>query len=99
MIDTYKKILLTRRIVPNLLTLEIVEKLYNRLSNEVPYGMSELFQSLPYPKPTFLSFRKQISALESGNCLVVYPSKEKASKKSVVLTEDFRLQLETDIYG
>ena len=99
MIGTYKQIFSTRRIIPNLLVLEVVEKLYSRRLNEVPYGMTELFESLQYPKPTFSSFRKQLSALESAGCIVIQTSKEKASKKVVVLTKDFRLQLERDVYG
>ena len=99
MLDSYKKILLKRRIVPILLTLEIVEKLYNRNLNEVAYGMTELYESLPHPKPTFSSFRNQLSLLEVGECILIHPSKEKASKKSVILSEDFRRQLELDVYG
>jgi hypothetical protein len=99
MIDAYKKIFSTRRIVPSFLTLEIVEKLYGRRSDKVPYGITELFESLPHPKPTFASFRKQLSVLEAAGCIVIQTSKDKASKKSVDFNEDFRLQLETDIYG
>ena len=99
MLDSYKKILSKRRIVPILLTLEIVEKLYNRNPNEVAYGMTELYESLPHPKPTFSSFRNQISVLEAGECILIHPSKEKASKKSVILSEDFRRQIELCVYG
>ena len=99
MLDTYKQIFSKRRIVPILLTLEIVEKLYNRNLNEVPYGMTELYESLLHPKPTFSSFRNQISLLEAGECIIIYPSKEKASKKSIILSEDFRRQLEICVYG
>ena len=99
MLDTYKKIFSKRRIVPILLTLEVVEKLYNRNPNEGAYGMTELYESLPHPKPTFSSFRNQISVLEAGECILIHPSKEKASKKSVILSEDFRRQLELDVYG
>jgi hypothetical protein len=81
------------------LTLEIVEKLYNRNLNEVPYGMTELYESLLHPKPTFSSFRNQISLLEGGECIIICPSKEKASKKSIILSEDFRYQLEICVYG
>ena len=99
MLDSFKKILSKRRRVPILLTLEIVEKLYNRNLDEVAYGMTELYEILPYPKPTFSSFRNQISALEAGECILIYPSKEKASKKSIILSEDFRHELELDVYG
>ena len=99
MLDSYKKILSKRRIVPILLTLEIVEKLYNRNLNEVAYGMTELYESLPHPKPTFSSFRNQISVLETGGCILIHPSKEKASKKSIILSEDFHYQLKLCVYG
>ena len=99
MLGIYKQIFLNRRIVPVLLTLEIAEKLYNRDSTEVAYGMTELYESLPHPKPTFSSFRNQISVLETGGCILIHPSKEKASKKSVILSEDFRRQIELDVYG
>ncbi|MDB2531524.1 hypothetical protein N9Y07_03330 [Alphaproteobacteria bacterium] len=98
MLSSYKKILSKRRIVPILLTLEIIEKLYNRDLNEVAYGMTELYESLLHPKPTFSSFRNQISALELAGCIIVQTSKEKASKKSVYLTEDFRIELQRDVY-
>ena len=99
MLSSYKKILSKRRIVPILLTLEIVEKLYNRNPNEVAYGMTELYEILLHPKPTFSSFRNQISVLEAGECIIIYPSKEKASKKSIILSEDFRYQLKLCVYG
>ena len=98
MLDTYKQIFSKRRIVPILLTLEIVEKLYNRNLNEVAYGMTELYESLLHPKATFSSFRNQISALELAGCIIVQTSKEKASKKSVRLTEEFHNVLERDVY-
>ena len=99
MIDSYKKILSKRRLVPILLTLEIVEKLYNRNLNEVAYGMTELYESLPHPKPTFSSFRNQLSVLEVGEYILIHTSKDKASKKSVIFSADFRRQLESDVYG
>ena len=60
--------------------LEFVEKLYNKLPHEAPYGMTELYESIPHPKPTFSSFRNQISALELAGCIIVQTSEEKASK-------------------
>ena len=98
MLDTYKQIFSERRIVPILLTLEIVEKLYSKNPNEVAYGMTELYESLSHPKPTFSSFRNQISVLEACECILIHPSKEKASKKSIILSEDFRRQIELCVY-
>lgn len=78
--------------------LEILEKAYNRFSHESPYGMTELYEALLFPKPTFSNFRVQISLLETGGCITVQTSKEKASKKSVRLTEEFHNVLERDVY-
>ncbi len=99
MIETYKQLLHRQRIVPSLLMLEIIEKLFNRTETETPYGLTELFDNLSCPKPTFSSFRKQISALEYGECVRVFVSKEKASKKCVVLTSDFSCQLNIEVYS
>jgi hypothetical protein len=98
MVNNYKRIFSKRRIVPNLLMLEFVEKLYNKLPHEAPYGMTELYESLSHPKPTFSSFRNQISVLELAGCIIVQTSEEKASKKSVILPEDFRIELQRDVY-
>lgn len=98
MVVRFKQVLSKRGIYPTLLMLEILEKAYNRFSHEPPYGMTELYESLPHPKPTFSSFRNQLSLLEVGECILIHPSKEKASKKSVILSGEFRNLLETDIY-
>ena len=78
--------------------LEILEKTYNKLPHEQHYGMTELYETLLFPKPTFSNFRVQISLLETAGCITVQTSKEKASKKSVRLTEEFRNLLEKDVY-
>ena len=99
MVENYKQLLSNRRLSPNLFLIEIIEKLFSQMPEETPFGITELYENLPQPKPTFSNFRVQISALESANCIIVQPSKEKASKKSVSLTRNFRHQLESDIYG
>ena len=99
MIEDIKRVLTNRRVVPNLLILEIVEKLYNKLEGEQHYGITELYEVLLPPKATFANFRIQISTLEVGGCILVTVSSEKASKKSVYLTEQFREELSRDVYG
>ena len=84
--------------MPNLLIVEIVEKLYNKLEGELPCGITELYEVLLPPKATFSNCRVQILALEIAGCILVEPSKEKASKKSVYLSEEFRSELQTDVY-
>ena len=79
--------------------LEIVEKLYKKPESEPHYGITELYEALLPPKATFSNCRVQILALEIAGCILVEPSKEKASKKSVILSEDFRRQIELDVYG
>ena len=98
MIEDIKRVLTNRRAVPNLLTLEIVEKLYNKLEGEQHYGITELYEVLSPPKATFSNFRIQISTLEIAGCILVTVSSEKASKKSVYLTEQFREELSRDVY-
>ena len=98
MIEDIKRVLTNRRVVPNLLILEIVEKLYNKLEGEQHYGITELYEVLLPPKATFSNFRIQISTLEIAGCILVTVSSEKASKKSVYLTEQFREELSRDVY-
>jgi len=98
MIEDIKRVLTNRRAVPNLLTLEIIEKLYNKLEGEQHYGITELYEVLLPPKATFSNFRIQISTLEIAGCILVTVSSEKASKKSVYLTEQFREELSRDVY-
>ena len=98
MIEDIKRVLTNRRAVPNLLTLEIVEKLYNKLEGEQHYGITELYEVLSPPKATFSNFRTQILTLEAAGCIFVNVSSEKASKKSVYLTEQFREELSRDVY-
>ena len=85
MIENFKKAFTKRRVAPNLLILEIVEKLFNKLEGELDYGITELYEVLLSPKPTFSNFRTQISTLEAAGCVFVKVSSEKASKKSVYL--------------
>jgi len=98
MIENMKRVFIKRRVVPNLLILEIVEKLYNKLESELHYGITELYEVLLPPKATFSNFRIQISTLEVAGCILVTVSSEKASKKSVYLTEQFREELSRDVY-
>ena len=84
--------------MPNLLILEIVEKLYNKLESELHYGITELYEDLLPPKATFSNFRTQILKLEAAGCIFVKVSSEKASKKSVYLTEQFREELSREVY-
>jgi Ethanolamine utilization protein EutJ (predicted chaperonin) len=98
MIENIKRVFIKRRVVPNLLILEIVEKLYNKLEGEQHYGITELYEVLLPPKATFSNFRIQISTLEAAGCILVTVSSEKASKKSVYLAEQFREELSRDVY-
>jgi len=98
MIEDIKRVLTNRRVVPNLLILEIVEKLYNKLEGEQHYGITELYEVLLPPKATFSNFRLQISKLEAAGCIFLKVSGEKASKKNVYLTEQFREELSRDVY-
>ena len=98
MIENIKRVFTKRRVVPNLLILEIVEKLYNKLEGELHYGITELYEVLLPPKVTFANFRIQIATLEAGGCILVTVSSEKASKKNVYLTEQFREELSRDVY-
>ena len=99
MIENYKQLLSKRRLSPSLFLIEIVEKLLCQMPGETPFGITELYESLAHPKPTFSSYRNTLFALKSADCIVVQPSKEKASKKSVSLNEEFRSQIEREVYG
>ena len=85
MIEDLKRVFTNRRVVPNLLILEIVEKLYNKLEGEQHYGITELYEVLLPPKATFSNFSLQISKLEAGGCIFLKVSGKKASKKNVYL--------------
>jgi len=98
MIENIKRVFIKRRVVPNLLILEIVEKLYNQFEIEQHYGITELYEVLLPPKATFSNFRIQISTLEAAGCVLVKVSSEKASKKNVYLSEQFREELSRDVY-
>ena len=99
MIENFKKAFAKRQVAPNLLILEIAEKLYNRLEGELHYGITELYEVLLPPKATFSNFRTQISTLEAAGCVFVTVSSEKASKKSVYLDGHFREELCRDVFG
>lgn len=97
-LETYKLLLSKRRLKPSFFLLEIIGKLHSRLPEETPFGMTELYECLVHPKPTFSSFRNSLFVLLSAECIKIKISKEKASKKSVLLTEDFRQQITKDIF-
>ena len=98
MIENFKKAFTNRRVAPNLLILEIVEKLYSQFEGELHYGITELYEVLLPPKATFSNFRTQISTLEAAGCVSVTVSSEKASKKNVYLNGQFREELSRDVY-
>jgi hypothetical protein len=98
-IEFYKQLLSERKLNPSFFLLEIIEKLYSQMPEETPFGMTELYEKLAHPKPTFSSYRNLLTTLRSAQCIKIEPSKEKASKKSVLLTEDFRIQIARDIYN
>ena len=98
MFDAYKQMLLKRRLTPSLFLIEIIEKLYDKHPQEVPFGISELYESLSYPKPTFSTFRAKLLGLQLAECIEIKVSKEKVSKKGVVLTENFYKQIVRDVY-
>jgi len=98
MLELYKQLLSKRRLNPSFFLLEIIEKLYSQLPEETPFGMTELYENLAHPKPTFSSYRNLLFTLRSAQCIKIEPSKVKASKKSVLLTEDFRIQIARDVY-
>ena len=99
MIEQYKRLLSKRKLNPNFFLLEIIEKLYYQVPEEAPFGMTELYEKFARPKPTFSSYRNLLFTLKSAKCIKIEPSKEKASKKSVLLTEDFRVEIERDVYN
>ena len=99
MLNAYKQTLLKRRLTPSLFLIEIVEKLHDKHPREVPFGITELYESLSHPKPTFSSFRAKLLGLQLTECIEIKVSKEKASKKSVVLSEKFYKQIVCDVYG
>ncbi|MDB2468582.1 hypothetical protein N9X39_00740 [Alphaproteobacteria bacterium] len=99
MFNAYKKLLLKRRLTPSLFLIEIVEKLHEKHLQEIPFGIAELYESLSHPKPTFSSFRAKLLGLQLTECIEIKVSKEKASKKSVVLSEKFYKQIVCDVYG
>ena len=98
MINLYKRLLSKRRLNPNFFLLEIIEKLYCQVPEETPFGMTELYDMFVHPKPTFSSYRNLLFTLKAAQCIKIEPSKEKASKKSVLLTEDFRIQIAREVY-
>jgi hypothetical protein len=69
------------------------------MPEETPFGMTELYENLAHPKPTFSSYRNLLFTLRSAQCIKIETSTEKASKKSVFLTEDFRFQIARDVYN
>ena len=77
----------------------LIEKLYFQMPEETPFGMTELYENLAHPKPTFSSYRNLLFTLRSAKCIKIETSTEKASKKSVFLTEDFRFQIARDVYN
>jgi hypothetical protein len=99
MIDSYKRLFSKRKITINLLMLDIIERLHHKLPHEAHYGLTELYEEISHPKPTFSNYRAQLLTLETAKCILIKTSKEKASKKSVHLAEDFRKELERDVYA
>jgi hypothetical protein len=99
MIDGFKRLLSKRKVTINFLMLEIIEKLHTKLPHEERYGLTELYEKISHPKPTFSNYRVQLLTLETAKCILIETSKEKASKKSVHLAEDFRKELERDVYA
>ena len=99
MIASYKQLLSKRRLTPRLFSLEIIEKLYNRLPTDPPYGITELYDSVAQPKPTFSIYRRLLTELEAVGSIHIQTSKRKASKKAVVLSNDFRREFELFIYN
>ena len=68
------------------------------MPEETPFGMTELYEKFVHPKPTFSSYRNLLFTLKAAQCIKIEPSKEKASKKNVLLTEDFRIEIARDVY-
>ena len=98
MLASYKHLLSKRSLTPNLFLLEIIENIYNRLPTETPHGITELYESVAHPKPTFSIYRKQLSELEAAGCVYIQPSTRKASKKAVVLSDNFRNEVRAYIF-
>ena len=89
------KLLLTKRhLVPNLVMIEILEALSADHLEAKARGLVELYERLTEPKPTFITFRKNIEMLDSADCIDLTISSEKKSKRMVTITAKFYKELE-----
>ena len=74
--------------------IEILEALSVDFLEAKARGLVELYERLTEPKPTFITFRKNIEMLESAGCINLAISSEKKSKRMVTITTKFYKELE-----
>ena len=77
-----------------LMMIEILEALSVDYLEAKARGLVELYERLTEPKPTFITFRKNIEMLESAGCINLAISSEKKSKRMVTITTKFYKELE-----
>ena len=94
MIKDIKSLLTKRNLTPNLVMIEILEALSVDFLEAKARGLVELYERLTEPKPTFITFRKNIEMLESAGCINLAISSEKKSKRMVTITSKFYKELE-----
>ena len=93
MISKYKKLLVEKNLLPNFFAIEVIGKIYHAKSTGERYGVVELYEKIEHPKPTFSSYRKLISDLESAGCIAVTISEAKMSKKIISLHNAFEQRI------
>ena len=81
MIKDIKSLLTKRNLTPNLVMIEILEALSVDFLEAKARGLVELYERLTEPKPTFITFRKNIEMLESAGCINLAISSEKKAKE------------------
>ena len=74
--------------------IEILEALSVDYLEAKARGLVELYERLTEPKPTFITFRKNIEMLESSGCINLAISSEKKSKRMITITAKFYKELE-----
>ena len=94
MVKDIKSLLTKRNLVPNLVMIEILEALSVDYLEAKARGLVELYDRLTEPKPTFITFRKNIEMLDSAGCIDLTISSEKKSKRMVTITTKFYKELE-----
>ena len=94
MIKDIKSLLTKRNLMPNLMMIEILEALAADHLDVKTRGLVELYERLTEPKPTFITFRKNIEMLEAAGCINLEISFEKKSKRTITINKSFYKELE-----